>query len=104
MDGRCSNGQRQISWTRDGAITRLVIAGEIDVADEGLLQRTLSSILDERPGVIEVDMSRLTFLSAEALGQIANVAEIIPVKVLGADHFVRRLATILGVTHLLADS
>jgi anti-anti-sigma factor len=60
----------EITVQTDGLDTRLLLAGELDLASRGVLVDCLSG-LGTRGGVV-LDMSRLTFIDSSALNVIVH--------------------------------
>ena len=102
MAVRMLDERLRIRAVHDGAIGRLAVIGDLDAGGEPQLADALAAMLDGSVGLLVLDMSSATFVSATALLEVAAVAETVPVQLTGAKHAVARVAAILGLTHLLS--
>lgn len=102
MAVRMLDERLRIRAVHDGAIGRLAVIGDLDAGGEPQLTDALAAMLDGSVGLLVIDMSSATFVSATALLEVAAVAETVPVQLTGAHNAVARVAAILGLTHLLS--
>ncbi len=83
----------------------LVAVGEVDASSAPALSLALDRALRTGPRPVTLDLSRVTFMDAAALGVIAKAAASYPgqsLAVSGANPFTTRLFHIVGMERLLA--
>lgn len=81
-------------------------AGEIDVLTAPTLQQALESALRDRPAVLIVDLSEVTFLASAGLGVLAGVSQLVEagtsLKVVANGRITARPIELTGLNEVLA--
>jgi anti-anti-sigma factor len=59
-----------ISVRTQGTTTRLIMSGEIDLAAQAMLRRTVEDVLHKDAGEVIVDLADVTFLDCSGIGAL----------------------------------
>lgn len=60
-------------WTRQGAVARLVVAGEVDLTSAPALAGRALALLEDRPSQLVVEMSGVTFCDSAGINALFRV-------------------------------
>src|SRR4051812_38916182 len=64
----------QLSLTDDGAVVRLMLCGELDMASAGALELELHAVEERQPPVLVLDLAQLQFMGVAGLRAILDAA------------------------------
>jgi anti-anti-sigma factor len=85
-----------------GVEPTIVLSGELDSSNVGLLERTVSAILTEHPDRVVFDLSGLRFMDSAGISVLVRVAaEVNTVQIRHPSPIVRRVIEITGLTGIL---
>lgn len=62
----------EVDAQRDGGLMHVMLAGELDLSTADEVEAKLSRIEEQRPAVLALDLSRLTFLDSSGLRLIVR--------------------------------
>jgi anti-sigma B factor antagonist len=71
-DGMVESGL-SFDWTRQGAVARLVVAGEVDLTSAPALAGRALALLEDRPSQLVVEMSGVTFCDSAGINALFRV-------------------------------
>ena len=78
---------------RDGPRPVVAVSGELDLAGKDLLEAVLAHVRSTRPGVVAVDLSRVSFVDSHGVSPVLEW----DVVLVAASPAVRRLLRLLGL-------